>query len=78
MTENEAKKICECLKNRKCQKSCRQHIDYPDEHNCALISAEINGSMSLREVAERMGISHIRVMQIEREAIAKLKAKMND
>lgn len=76
--KEDIKHICHCLKNGKDQKSCRQHIDYPEEHDCALISAEINGSMSLREVAERMGISHIRVMQIEREAIAKLKAKMAD
>lgn len=72
MTEEEAAQVCNCIKSGSCQKQCRQFIDYPSEHNCALISIDINGEMSLREVGERLGISHVRVMQIEREAMRKL------
>tara|TARA_R110002012_G_scaffold257711_2_gene438005 strand:+ start:423 stop:668 length:246 start_codon:yes stop_codon:yes gene_type:complete len=55
------------------QKECRQWIDYEKEHNCTLVSTYINGPMTLRQVAERMGISYARVKQIESGALKKIR-----
>lgn len=56
-------------------KECRLWIDYPDEYNCTLISVYEHGPMTLREVAERLGISFARVKQIETRALEKLKKR---
>lgn len=78
MDKKEAEKFCKCLKDGNCQKECRQYIDYPDEHNCTLVSVEVNGEMSLREIAERIGVTHVRIMQIEKKALEKLRKRMRD
>jgi len=65
-----------CMKKKKgCkEKECRLWIDFPDEYNCTLVSVYENGPMTLREVAERHGISFARVKQIETKALKKLKS----
>ena len=55
------------------QKECKHWIDYKKEQNCTLISIYINGPMTLRQVAERMGISYARVKQIESSALTKIR-----
>jgi len=77
MNEDKAKTICDCLSCDKDQKECRQYIDYPDEHNCTLVSVYENGEMSLREIAKRLGISHVRVMQIEKKALKKIEKNIH-
>ena len=70
----ECSKKCKEL-NVECPfKECRAWIEYPKDQNCTFISIDksFKGSLSLREVAERLGISFVRVKQIETEAIAKL------
>ena len=64
----------ECRNNKKpcSNKSCRLWIDYKDELNCACESINRNGQMSLREVAARLGVSFVRIKQIEDLAISKL------
>lgn len=52
---------------------CRQWIDFPDEYNCTLVAVYENGPMTLRKVAERLGISFARVKQIETKALTKIK-----
>mgnify|MGYP003628000717 CR=1 FL=1 len=52
---------------------CRLWIDYKNEYNCTLIAIYENGSMTLREIAERSGISFARVKQIETRAVGKIK-----
>ena len=56
-------------------KECRLWIDYPAEYNCSLISIYEHGSMTLRQVAERLGISFARVKQLESRALEKLKKR---
>tara|TARA_Y100000296_G_scaffold86765_1_gene127732 strand:- start:66 stop:326 length:261 start_codon:yes stop_codon:yes gene_type:complete len=56
---------------------CRLWIDYEKEHNCCLISIYENGNMTLREAAERLGISFARVKQIEVKALEKLKKRIS-
>ena len=61
-------------KNIDCpHKECRLWIDYPDEHNCSLVSIYENDSLTLREVGERLGISFARVKQIEQKALEKIR-----
>jgi hypothetical protein len=65
----------DCLKEKKCcdKEECRYFINFEKEYNCSLISIYENGPLSLREVAEREGISFTRVKQIEEQALFKLK-----
>ena len=56
---------------------CRMWIDYEEEHNCALISIYEKGSLTLRQVGERLGISFARVKQIEEKALLKMKRRTN-
>jgi|15BtaG_2_1085339.scaffolds.fasta_scaffold00008_90 hypothetical protein len=51
---------------------CKFWIDYPEEFNCSKISVEKNGAMTLRETAKRLGISYVRVKQLEDEALEAL------
>ena len=53
-------------------KECRHWIDYEEDLNCTLVSVDKNGSMSLREVADRLGVSFVRVKQIQDKALKKL------
>lgn len=62
-------KICE-------NKECRQWIDYPEDDNCVLVAVEKNGRMTLRECAKRLGVSYVRVKQIEDKALKKLEKKL--
>jgi hypothetical protein len=66
----------ECMNKKKIcsNKECRLWQDYPAEQNCTLISVYENGSMTLREVAEREHLSFARIKQIETKALKKLKS----
>ena len=68
-----------CIKERRCcdEVECRNWIDYETEQNCCLISTYENGPMTLREVADRLGISFARVKQIETQALKKLRKRCN-
>ena len=69
-------KIGVTLTNSPCQDcECRQWIDYEDDLNCTLIAAEKHGPMTLREVGDRLGISFVRVKQLQDAALAKIAAK---
>ena len=64
-----------CMSQKEnCQvRECRLWIDYKDEYNCCLISIYENERMTLRQVAERLGISFARVKQIETHALKRIK-----
>jgi stress response protein YsnF len=53
-------------------KECRYWIRYPSELNCTLESINQNYNMTLREAAERLEISFVRVKQIEDAALKKI------
>jgi transcriptional regulator with XRE-family HTH domain len=60
-----------------CQnKECRQWIDYSEDDNCVLVAVKKNGKMTLRECAKRLGVSYVRVKQIEDKAVKKLEKKL--
>ncbi len=51
---------------------CRYWVDYEKDLNCCLESIRKNDSMTLREVAERLNISYVRVKQIQDKAMSKI------
>jgi len=55
---------------------CRSWMDYEEDLNCARIAADKHGEMTLREVAKRVGISFVRVKQVEDAAKEKIKASL--
>ena len=57
------------------KKDCRLWMEWGDDLNCTLISVKKNGRLGLKEVGNRLGISYVRVSQIEKEAFKKLKKK---
>jgi hypothetical protein len=69
-------KLCAetCLKdNDHCkQEECRMWIDFKDDLNCTEIAIKKNGPMTLKQIGDRLHISHVRVTQIEKEVLNKL------
>jgi len=57
---------------------CRSWINYEKEFNCVNESIYQNDKLTLREVADRLGISFVRVKQIEDKAINKIKKYFTD
>jgi hypothetical protein len=59
--------------NKTCKnKECRLWIDFKKDLNCISMAVSVHGAMTLRETARRLGISFVRVKQIEDEAKKKL------
>ena len=54
--------------------SCRNWINFEEDLNCAVICARKNG-LPLRDVADRMGVTYVRVHQIENGAVHKMKKR---
>ena len=69
-------KICAevCVKdNKECEnEECRMWIDYEKDLNCTEIAIKKNGAMTLKEIGSRLGISYVRVTQIEKEVLKKI------
>lgn len=73
-------KMCSsaCLANEvECPvRECKHWINHQGDLNCDLISIDRNGEMTLRQIAERMGVSFVRIKQIEDQAIKKLTKRL--
>lgn len=54
------------------EKEDRSWIDYPEDDNSIYVAIEKHGAMTLEQVAKRLGISLVRVSQIEKQALKKL------
>ena len=52
-------------------------MDYERDLNCSIYAAQTHGPMTLDEVSKRMGMSLVRVKQIEQSALVKLKKRNN-
>ena len=57
---------------------CRYWLDYEPDLNCVLITTLDNKNYSLRETADRLGISFVRVKQIEDKALKKISHLLKD
>jgi len=64
---------CKELKTACPVEDCRYWIDFQDEMNCTFESINKNDAMTLRQVAERIGVSYVRVKQIEDKILVKIK-----
>ena len=65
--------IREKKKNSPCAEcNCRHWINYKEDNNSFLISVDKHGRLTLREVAERLGVSYVRIKQIQDKAISKI------
>ena len=51
-------------------------IDFPEDDNCIHVAIRKHGAMTLQEVAKRLGISLVRVSQIEKQALNKLSKRI--
>ena len=58
-------------------KKCKYWIKYKGDLNCTLIAIEKNGPMTLREVSERLGISFVRVKQIQDKSLKKFMTSLD-
>jgi hypothetical protein len=75
--KNNLKKCAKkCISNNsECsQNTCEYWINFKEDHNCDLIAIDRNGPMTLRQIGERLGISYVRVKQIEDAAIRKIRS----
>lgn len=58
------------------QEKDRSWIDYPEDENSIYVAIEKHGAMTLEQIAKRLGISLVRVSQIEKQAIKKLSKRI--
>ena len=59
-------KQCESANESCKEKGCRLWIDYDEDLNCTMVAVNKHpeGNMTLREVADRIGVSFVRIKQI--------------
>ena len=57
---------------------CRYWVNYPEDRNCTFEVVDTHGFLTLREAAERLGISYVRVKQIEDKALKKISHLFKD
>jgi len=56
-----------------CQKkSCRHHIENADSFNCVVIASQ-NGPYTLQKIGKIYGLTRMRICQIEKNIIQKIK-----
>lgn len=69
----------ECKKdNKPCEeKTCRHWLEYNEDLNCTIIAIEKNGPMTLEQVSERLGMTLVRVKQIQDDALVKIKKRIS-
>ena len=51
---------------------CRFWVEHKDSLNCTFIAREKNGEMDLRTVGDIMGVSFVRIKQIQDKAVQKI------
>ena len=51
-------------------------IDYPEDDNCVHVSIAKHGSLTLDEISKRIGVSLVRVSQIEKASLTKLSKRI--
>ena len=67
----------ECMEsNYACdQTECRMWMDFEEDFNCSLIAVYKHGEMTLEQVGERLGVSFVRIRQIEQQALEKVRKR---
>ena len=67
---------CACELEEKDKDNCRMWIDFPEDDNCALKAIEKHGPMTLDQISKRLGVSIVRISQIEKQALKKLSKRI--
>ena len=67
---------CACEAEGRDKESCEMWINYPEDDNCALKAIEKHGPMTLDQISKRLGVSIVRVSQIEKQALKKLSKRI--
>ena len=57
------------------QQECNYWINFKQDLNCSIHCANEHGALTLKEVAKRMGLSHVRIKQIQDKALKKINKK---
>ena len=71
----ECARLC-MIEETKCgNQDCRLWLNYEEDLNCTLIAVDKHGPTTLREVGDRLGISFVRVKQLQDVALSKLAMK---
>lgn len=58
------------------KESHRHFINAPEHNNCVICLSEQKGPMTQREISTYLGVSKMRICQIEYKALKKLKKKL--
>ena len=73
----ECAKVCQKLDVSCPNTDCRMYLDYEEDLNCTLIAVDKqDGPMTLREIAPRLGVSFVRVKQIEDVVLKKMRKRL--
>lgn len=65
--------------NQKCgKKSCRYWINCSLENNCCIVASGKKETKTLQEIGDIYGITRMRVCQIEKSIIKKIKKRVYD
>ena len=51
---------------------CRYWIEHQESLNCCFVAIEQNGEMDLRTIGDIIGVSFVRIKQIQDKAISKI------
>ena len=54
------------------------YLDYEEDLNCTLVAIDKHGAMTLRDVAPRLGVSFVRVKQIEDKIMDKMRKRLRE
>ena len=67
-----------CLgKNKNCKESdCRYWLENTSTNNCTIIAAKTEKNMTLEEIGNIFKVTRMRICQIEKRAIEKIKEKL--
>lgn len=58
-------------------KSCRYWIDCDAYKNCCIVGAKSSDKLTLQNIGEIFNVTRMRICQIEKAAVKKLKEKVN-
>jgi hypothetical protein len=76
-TKRECVSACEAYDVSCPNSDCKNWMDFEEDLNCALVAVDKNPEgLTLREIGDRLGISFVRVCQIEKSAVRKLKKRI--
>tara|TARA_R100000008_G_scaffold83509_1_gene69039 strand:- start:351 stop:587 length:237 start_codon:yes stop_codon:yes gene_type:complete len=72
------KEMCEKNNTPCINGECRHWINYSEDLNCVLVCTEKHGRLTLDETSKRLGISLVRVKQIQDKAMKKVYKKVGE